>query len=98
MWVEQPGFMELVKRSWNSPVKSGSIAKVITAKFKNLIYELKKWGRNLSQLKILIEKCNKVIFQLDDIEDSRHLSRLEFNFINIVKVHLKYVLNTQTVY
>jgi hypothetical protein len=98
MWVEQPGFMELVKRSWNFPVKSGSIAKVITAKFKNLIYELKKWGRNLSQLKILIEKCNKVIFQLDDIEDSRHLSRPEFNFINIIKVHLKYVLNTQSVY
>jgi hypothetical protein len=98
MWIEQLGFMDLVNRTWNAHVKPSSIAKVITVKFKNVRYELMKWGRNLSQLKLLIEKCNKVIFILDEIEETRQLSRAEFNFRNIVKVHLKGLLSTQSVY
>jgi hypothetical protein len=62
MWIDQPGFLDLVDKTWKQPVKPGPIASVLTAKFKNVRYALKKWGRNLSQIKDLIEKCNKVIF------------------------------------
>jgi hypothetical protein len=44
-WVQKPGFMDLVKRVWDSPVKSKSSANILTAKFKNLRYELKKVGK-----------------------------------------------------
>jgi hypothetical protein len=35
-WIQQNGFMELVKRVWNTPVRAKSSANVLTAKFKNL--------------------------------------------------------------
>jgi hypothetical protein len=85
-------FFDLVERVWNSPVKPLSASGIITAKLKNLRYELKRWGKNLSHLKDLIGKCNYVILLLDQLEDERDLSRPEFNFRNIVKVHLKKLL------
>jgi hypothetical protein len=53
--------LELVDRDWKMPVRANSSANALTAKFKNLRYELKKWGKSLSHIKFLIEKCNKVI-------------------------------------
>jgi hypothetical protein len=44
-WVDQPGFMDLVGKFWNMPVRENSSAAILTAKFKNLRYELKKWGK-----------------------------------------------------
>ena len=73
-------------------MRARNSAGILTAKFKNLRYELKRWGRILSQLKALIEKCNGVILVMDQLEDERDLSRLEFNFRNIVKDHLKKLL------
>jgi hypothetical protein len=97
-WIQQPGFFELVERVWNSPVKPLSTSGIITAKLKNLRYELKRWGKNISHLKDLIGKCNYVILLLDQLEDERDLSRPEFNFRNIVKVHLKKLLQLQSDY
>ena len=97
-WIHQPGFDELVQKVWARPVRAANIAGVITAKLKNLRYELKKWGRTLSKIKLLIAKCNKVIMLLDQIEDERSLSRPEFNFRNIVKTHMKKLLYVQSEY
>jgi exonuclease III len=94
-WIQQPGFLELVEKVWNTPVKPLSASSVITTKFKNLRYELKRWGFFLSHLKDLIGKCNYVILLLDQLEDERDLSRPEFNFRNIVKAHLKKLLQFQ---
>jgi hypothetical protein len=52
----------IVKKVWNQPVRQGQIANMIYAKFKNLIYELKRWVESLSHIKTIIEKCNLVIF------------------------------------
>jgi hypothetical protein len=93
MWIEQPGFYELVERVWNMPVKPNHIANMLTAKFKNLRHELKKWGKSLSHLKHLIENCNKVVLLLDELEEHRALSTPEFNFRNTVKVHIKKLLS-----
>ena len=61
-------------------------------------YELKRWGRSLSSIKLLIEKCNWVILLLDQLEELRQLSVPEFNFRNIVKTHLKKLLRQQSDY
>jgi hypothetical protein len=97
-WIQQPGFFELVEKIWKIPVRAKSSAGIITAKLKNLRYELKRWGKNLSHFKDLITKCNQVIFLLDQLEETRDLSRPEFNFRNIVKGHLKRLLQIQSDY
>nr|XP_051205130.1 uncharacterized protein LOC127318698 [Lolium perenne] len=55
-------------------------------------------GKSLSAIKQLILKCNQAILILDQLEDDRELSRPEFNFRNIVKEHLKVLMQSQSDY
>jgi hypothetical protein len=68
-WVDMPGFMECVQKSWCKQSRKKSSAAVLAEKFKNLRYDLKKWKLGISKLKLLIQKCNQVILLLDDLED-----------------------------
>jgi hypothetical protein len=94
-WIQQPGFLQIVHNSWNCPVRANSAAGILIAKFKNLRHDLKRWGKNLSHIKLLIANSNKVILIRDKLEEERELSSPEFNFRNIVKVHLKRLLQIQ---
>ena len=68
-WIEQEGFMDCVKRSWStSSVKSHITARLVD-KFKRLRGHIKTWQRNISNLKLLIQKCTRVIFILDCQEE-----------------------------
>ena len=53
---------------------------------------------HVSKLKLLISKCNHVIFLLDELEEWRPLFRQEFNFRKIVKVHLEKLLHLHCMY
>jgi hypothetical protein len=97
-WVDMPGFMECVQTSWNKPTRKTSSAAVLAEKFKQLRYDLKKWKMGISKLKLLIEKCNQVIFLLDDLEDKRPLFCTEFNFRKVVKLHLEELLLAECKY
>ena len=97
-WVDLPGFADCVAEVWNRPMVKPSIALTISAKFKSLRYALKKWHLNLSTVKALIADCNKVIIFLDNLEEIRPLSWLEFNFRRIVKLHLEEILHWQFIY
>jgi hypothetical protein len=79
-------------------LRANSAAGILIAKFKNLRHDLKRWGKNLSHIKLLIANSNKVILILDKLEEERELSSPEFNFRNIVKVHLKRLLQIQSDY
>jgi hypothetical protein len=87
-WVSMPGFIECVKNSWDK----GSIKKyssaILADKLKTLRHELKKWHVSLAQLKQLIKNCNHVILTMDSLEEQRPLYIVEFNFRNVVKIHL----------
>jgi hypothetical protein len=61
-WIHQPGFFELVEKVWNTPVKPISASGVITAKLKNLRYELKRWGKIYPTSKILLEGAIMLFF------------------------------------
>ena len=52
----------------------------------------------MSHIKGLIEKCNLVITFFDQLEDDRCLSNPEFNFRNLVKLHLKKLMGVQSDY
>ena len=75
-----------------------SIALSISAKFKALLYALKKWHLNLSTVKALIADCNKVVLFLDGLEESRPFSWSELNFRRNVKLHLGDILHWQFIY
>jgi hypothetical protein len=83
-WIQQPGFFELVDSVWKIPVRANFAARVVAAKLKKLRYDLKKWGKILSHLKLLITNCSWAILILDQLEEDRTLSSPEFNFTNIV--------------
>lgn len=90
--------MECVAASWNATSKKSHIFAVITNKFKSLRQALKKWQMNLSRMKCLIAKCNRVILILDCLEELRPLYRHAFNFRNLVKLHVEHLLHLQFLY
>jgi hypothetical protein len=87
-WVNMPGFMECVQKSWDMGSTKSYSSAVLTDKLKTLRHELKKWHTSLAKLKQVIKRCNNVIFLLDSLEEQRPLYTMEFNFRRIVKAHL----------
>jgi mannosylglycoprotein endo-beta-mannosidase len=91
-WTEQPGFLDCVKAVWNVKSSKAYSSAVLADKFKSLRYALKKWHTSLSKLKANIQNCNKVILLMDNLEEQRPLFLTEFNFRQIVKLHLENLL------
>lgn len=52
-WMDHADFMFVVEHGWNVPTRHIDMAKVITAKFKNLHRVLKAWQSKMSSLKQL---------------------------------------------
>ena len=67
-------------------------------KMKNLCYELKRWSRGISKLKLLIQNNNDALVHLDSIVDKRALVIQENNFRRILKLHLNRLLKYQNEY
>jgi hypothetical protein len=67
--VDQPGFVDCVKQAWEVGTNKQYTSGIIAAKFKSLRYALKHWHMNLSELKVLIQNCNKAILILDSLEE-----------------------------
>lgn len=76
----------------------GNIVSVLSSKFKRLRYDLKQWSKGISNLKLLIENCNKVILYLDTIEDFRTLFNTEWNLRRLVKLQLSKLMKQQNLY
>ena len=87
-WLLHPGFMEVVKKVWDRPVRSENAATILCRKFMLLRQELKAWSKNISRLSIAIENTNKTLTDLDELENLRPLTLPEGNFHKIIKNHL----------
>src|SRR3954469_20186221 len=74
-WLDQAGFMDCVREVWELPSAKIHITTVIMDKLKRLRGVLKAWQKNISKIKSLISKCNRVIFVLDCLEEFRQLTR-----------------------
>lgn len=89
----------MVQQSWEKEVRNSRDAtSVVAGKLKNLRHELKAWSMKLSNLKLLIDRCNKVIFFLDNLEECRHLYLPEWNLRMIIKRHLLTLLRYRNIY
>src|SRR4051812_19526248 len=87
-WLLHPGFMNIVRASWNKPVNSTNAAKILCAKFKRLTLALKIWSKSISRLTVAIDNCNQTLAHLDEMENKRPLTIPESNFRNILKKHI----------
>jgi hypothetical protein len=92
------GFYEVVQAAWSKPVNRTDIASVLSAKFKNLRYDLKYWSKNISNLSMLIDKCNIVIFYLDCLQEFRDLTVPEWNCRVVIITHLATLLRYKKIY
>jgi hypothetical protein len=97
-WAEHDNFLTTVQNSWLSTADSVNAAKTLSAKFKKLRVDLRKWSRNMSNLKLLIENCNIVIGYLDSLEDTRLLYNPERNLRRLVKTQLQKLLHYKNLY
>jgi hypothetical protein len=97
-WVDQPGFLECVKKSWEQEVRVHSPAVILSVKFKRLRNALKNWKTSLSRLKGLITRCNWVLGFLDNLEEERPLFLPERNFRKLVKQQYEHLLKAQYKY
>ena len=99
-WVEHPGFLDLVQAVWTRPIKdtNANAATIICKKFKALRYELKKWSKRISKLKVAIENSNLALANIDALENLRMLTTPEQNFRRILKKHILRLLNYQRQY
>ena len=63
-----------MQSAWSGLVRRTDPAAILSAKFKDLRHDLKCLSKRLSNLTLLIDKCNKVIFFMDCVEDCRSLT------------------------
>jgi hypothetical protein len=74
--------------AWKINVHKANAADTTNAKLKNVRLALKNWSKSISQLSLRIDSCEKVLKQVDDIEQLRSLTVLENNFRKILKRHI----------
>jgi hypothetical protein len=58
-WVQLPGFLDCVHKSWNKVSRKNTSASILVDKLKTLRYDLKHWKTSMSKLKQLIENAIK---------------------------------------
>lgn len=98
-WASHSAFLSTVQHSWNQigGIRN-NIVSSLSAKFKRLRYDLKQWSKGLSNIKLQIENCNKVILYIDTIEEYRNLFNTKWNLRKIVKRQLDTLLKQQNIY
>ena len=97
-WIKQPGFFDVVQRSWAKRCYAPNAAAVLCKKLKTLRYDLKQWSRKISKLSMLIDNCNKTLLEIDGLEERRRLSVPETNFRLILRQHLPHLLDCKKAY
>jgi exonuclease III len=97
-WIQHPGFMDVVAKSWAKQVKSTNTATSLCRKLKNLRRDLKQWSKGISKLIVAIENSNKALNELDELENKRTLSIPKSNFRKFLKAHILRLLKYQQMY
>ena len=97
-WMEHEVFMDVVRHGWSIPTQQSDVAKVISAKFKNLRRVLKAWQVQLSSLKGNIENVKLVLWLIQLVEFHRDLTIEEWNFKHILEDKLLSLLRQQRIY
>jgi endonuclease/exonuclease/phosphatase family metal-dependent hydrolase len=87
-WLQLDDFHSIFQDSWNQPIFQPDPAKRLMAKFKRACKHIHGWCKSLPNLTKLIDKVKLVVQLLDFIEESRDLTIQEWNFKEILLLHL----------
>jgi hypothetical protein len=79
-------------------VRKSNATAVINGKLKNVRRALIKWSKSISKLSLLINNCEMVLKQVDDIEQIRLLMIPERNFRIILRKHITRLLSYKQQY
>jgi hypothetical protein len=96
--LQHPDFLTTVENTWNQSIHYADATKRITAKFKILRKELKKWTISISSINQDIQDLNSLIYLIDAIENFRDLYHMERIFRKSLKIHLASLLKQQLAY
>lgn len=96
--LQQPGFLDFLLQEWSPLHPTIDPAKIITSKFKNLRKATKARNVNIFTLKTNISNVKHVIEFLEFLEDFRDLSLEEWNFREILRNILLFLLEQQRIY
>lgn len=97
-WMEHADFMPLVEFIQTTPTPQMDIAKILTAKFKQLRKDLKQWKGSLSNVRTNINNVKLVLLSLQFLQEFRDLLLIEQNFKAILEAKLVTLLNQQHIY
>jgi hypothetical protein len=97
-WLQLEDFHTIFQDSWSQPLFQPDLAKRLMTKFKRARKAIKGWYKSLPNLAKLIDKVKLVIQLLDFIEESRDLTIQEWNFKEILILHLHDLLSKQRTY
>jgi hypothetical protein len=97
-WLQLEDLHSIFQDSWNQPIFQPDPAKRLMAKFKRACKAIHVWCKSLPNLAKLIDKVKLVIQLLDFIEESRDLTIQEWNFKEILLLHLQDLLAKQQIY
>jgi hypothetical protein len=67
-------------------------------KFKDTIYGLKKWSKNLSNLNKIINYCSYTLALLDGLGEQRNPSIVEKKFRSIQENHTRKITEAKRIY
>lgn len=86
-WLEIPGFMDVVKNSWERQLLASNPFSVMRLKLHHLARDLKRWSKlQVGDIRLQLAIANEVIFQLDVAQESRLLSTDERSLLADLKV------------
>jgi hypothetical protein len=91
-WLLHEKFMPVMQLGWYLTVRPMDSAKKLMAKFKNLRRVLRCWYAQISNLATAIHNNKLVLSFMDNVEEFRDLSLEEWNFRQLVQVHLSGLL------
>lgn len=85
-WLRQPGFLEVVKESWERPAVSHNKARTLHIKLSRLAKALKAWGHSwVDELKQQAALAEQSELQLDQLQEQRQLSQDEISLRKLAK-------------
>lgn len=97
-WMKHDDFLSVVQHAWSIPVPHTDKAKIVVAKFKNLRCILRAWQSQISNLSTIIANTKHLIAFLDIMEEFRDLTVAEWNFRDLLQIHMGTLLHRQKIY
>jgi len=74
-WTRLPGFLDMVKSSWDEPVQTSCPLECFSIKLKRLTRALQSWGaKRVGHIKTQLALAREVLHRLEVAQDRRTLS------------------------